>query len=146
MGNTGIEGQLIGRIETHDMAISIIGGRMIAKECLQLSHQIPLTGFLLAASLVTNDTTERLGSLGIVGGVEIIVGERIIPIGSGTIVNGVASLAADDIFGLIEPVLFGIAAHKPSIGNTINGGLGGIESRHIRKGGGSLIETAFLKL
>ena len=95
---------------------------------------------------MTDDTTQRLGGIGIVGSMEIVVGKGIVPVGHSTIVDCVATLTGDDIVGLIEPVLFGITTHKPCIGNAADGWLGGIEARHIRKGGGSLIETTFLKL
>ena len=55
-------------------------------------------------------------------------------------------LVADDILGIIEPVELSVAAGQPGTSLSVDGGLRLIEPADIAEGGGSLVESAALKL
>ena len=128
------------------MAIRIIGGGTVAHQRLQLSHQEPLTRFLLTASLVLDDLSQITDALLILLTADVVVCQRIIPVFYCSIVHGVTPLLHYHIFCIIKPVQLGITLCQPSARQTIDGWLGLIQATHIAECGGGLLKLAFLKL
>ena len=145
-GDTGIELKVVGRVLTDDVAVGTQRFGLVAEGCLQLSHEIPLAGPLLAAHLVLDDLAQIGHGLGIVAGVYIVVGEGEVPLFLGLPSDGVAAHVADDILGIVEPALFHIALGQPRTRLGIDGGLRTVEAAHVREGGSGIVECALMKL
>ena len=77
---------------------------------------------------------------------DIIVGKGIVPLLAGPPVDAVAAHLADDILGIVNPVLLDIALGQPSSRLAVDGRLCGIEAAHIGEGRGSLVERTLMKL
>ena len=113
---------------------------------LELSHQIPLTGALLAPHLVLYHLAQVGYCLGIPSGVYIIVGIGVVPFLHGAPVERVALDFCYHVFGIINPAFLDIAFCEPCPCSAVDGGLGGVEAAHVGKCRRSLVERAFHKL
>ena len=116
-------------------------------ECVfQLSQQEPFTCFLLFAHLVFDDFLEIRNSLLVIAGMNVIVGVCVVPLLLRTPMNGIPTHVADNIFCIVNPILFDVAFSQPSTSSSINGWLGLIEPAHISECRGSFIECSLVKL
>ena len=77
---------------------------------------------------------------------QIIVAQSVVPLLLCPPVNAVTLHIAYHVLGIIEPVALHIAFCKPCTRLAIDGGLSLVQARHIRKGGGGLVEGAFVEL
>ncbi len=100
-GNASIELQIVRRILPDDTAIGTEGLGIVAESGLQLSHEIPFAGTLLASHLVLDDLAQVGYGLGIVTCVYVIVGKGEIPLFLGLPGDGVTTHVADDILGIV---------------------------------------------
>ena len=95
----------------------------MSEQSLQLSHQEPLAGLLLAAGLVTDDLAQVGNGLGIALAVDVVVGIGVVPVLDGTPVHGVAALLGDDVLGIVDPPQLRVALGQPGTGTPQDGGL-----------------------
>ena len=95
---------------------------------------------------MTDDLLQIRDSLLIVARVYIIIRIRVVPFLLCAPIDRVAAHIADNVLGLVLPTRLDIALDQPCLRPMINGGLGGIEATHIRKGGDSLLEVALMEL
>ncbi len=146
LGNAGIELQLVGRTEPDHPFEGIESLILMTQQCLDLSQQEPLPGFLLATLLVFDDLAQVGDGLLVLLRVDIVIGIGVVPVGYGTVVHCVTLLLRHQVFGFIQPVELRIALGLPCTGNAPDGRLPLIQTCHIREGGGSLFELALLKL
>ena len=145
-GDAGIKLQFVGRIEPDDVAESLISLLLVADGSLQLSHQIPLAGFLLVSHLMAYHLPEIGNRLPGIPRVDIVIGEGIIPFLLGTPVDGIALDVSDHIFCIVGPSLLDIAFGKPGARLAVDGRLGGVKAAHIGEGGSSPLEIPLLEL
>ena len=144
--DTGIKLQFIRRVHADHLSERLIGFFLLTYGSLQLSHQEPLSCFLFAAHLMTDDLPQIRYRFLILTQMDIIIGIGIIPLLHGSPVHGVTLHLGNHILSIVEPVLFDIALGQPCPRLTVDGRLGGIEPAHIGKGGGSILEGALMKL
>ena len=85
-------------------------------------------------------------SLGIVSDMNIIVGEGIVPLFPGLPGDGVALRIADNVLSVITVAILYIALCQPRLRAHADGGLGLIETAHIRESGGRTVEVALMEL
>ena len=128
------------------MAECLVGFSVVANGSLQLSHEEPFACLLFAAHLVTDDFPQVGDGLGVVASVDVVVGQRVVPFLLGTPMDGVALHVADDVFGIVEPLLLHIAFSQPGTGTAVDGWLSLVETSHVGKGGGSLVEGTLVEL
>ena len=145
-GDAGIKLQFVGRIEPDDVAESLISLLLVADGSLQLSHQIPLAGFLLVSHLMAYHLPEIGNRLPGIPRVDIVIGEGIIPFLLGTPVDGIALDVSDYIFCIVGPSQLDIAFGKPGARLAVDGWLGGVKAAHIGEGGSSPLEIPLLEL
>ena len=145
-GDAGIKLQFVGRIEPDDVAESLISLLPVADGSLQLSHQIPLAGFLLVSHLMAYHLSEIGNRLPGIPRVDIVIGEGIIPFLLGTPVDGIALYVSDHIFCIVGPSQLDIAFGKPGARLAVDGRLGGVKAAHIGEGGSSSLEIPLLEL
>ena len=145
-GDAGIKLQFVGRIEPYDVAESLISLLLVADGSLQLSHQIPLAGFLLVSHLMAYHLPEIENRLPGIPRVDIVIGEGIIPFLLGTPVDGIALDVSDHIFCIVGPSLLDIAFGKPGARLAVDGRLGGVKAAHIGEGGSGPLEIPLLEL
>ena len=145
-GDVGIKLQFVGRIEPDDVAESLISLLLVADGSLQLSHQIPLAGFLLVSHLMAYHLPEIGNRLPGIPRVDIVIGEGIIPFLLGTPVDGIALDVSDHIFCIVVPALLDIAFGKPGARLAVDGRLGGVKAAHIGEGGSGPLEIPLLEL
>ena len=127
-GDAGIEVQFVGWIHTHHMAKSLIGILPLSEGGIELSQQIVLACFLLAAHLVLDHFLQVGDSLGVATCMDIIVGIGVVPFLHGSPVERVALHFRYYVLGVIEPVLFDIAFGQPGTGLTVDGWLRAVEA------------------
>ena len=145
-GDAGIKLQFVRRIEPDDVAESLISLLLVADGSLQLSHQIPLAGFLLVSHLMAYHLPEIGNRLPGITRVDIVIGEGIIPFLLGTPVDGIALDVSDHIFCIVGPSQLDVAFGKPGARLAVDGRLGGVKAAHIGEGGSSPLEIPFLEL
>ena len=126
-GYACVELHLIGRILPYHTSIGIGGGSLVAEQGLYLSHDEPLACALLASHLVAYDAAQILGSVGIVGCAQIVVGERIVPLLLCSPVYRVAPCGTYHVLGVIVPPFLYIAFGKPSSRLAVYGRLCAVE-------------------
>ena len=93
-----------------------------------------------------DDLAQIRDGRGVVARMDIVVGKGIVPFLPGTPVKGVTLHIADDILGVVQPVFLDIALGQPRPCPSIDGGLGLIDTTHIGKGGGSIVESTLMEL
>ena len=135
LGNAGVELQLVGRIESDDMLVGIVGIFTITQLGVYLSHQKPFAGFLLAAFFVLDDLSQIGDGFLKALAVDVKVGIGVVPVLDGTVVHAVAALLGDDVFGFIQPVHFRIALCLPGPCPSVDGWLCHVETGNIAEGG-----------
>ena len=146
LGDTGIERQLVGRVQLHHLTIGLFCLSTMPQQLLQLSHEEPLTCFLFLTGLMTDYLPQVLHRLLVLLGVDIVVGECIVPCLHTLIVQRIPAHTTDHVFGIIEPAELRIALGEPGLRHTVDGGLCVIHTHHIVEGGGSLVELSLLEL
>ena len=146
LGYPGIEFQFIGRVLSYGVLIGFVGFVVVAQSCLYLSHEEPFTCFLRLAPFVLDHLAQVGYGLLQLTVFHVIVGIGVVPVLDGSVVNGVAVHIADHILSIVEPAEFCIVLGQPGTGDGVLPGLCLVEAAHIRKGGGRLIEFAFLEL
>ena len=144
--DAGIELHLVRRVLGYHLLIGFIGLLLVSELRLQLSEQEVFASLLALTHLVLDDLAQIGNGLCIVAGVDVVVGERVVPFLLGAPVNGVAAHVADDVLGIVDPVLLNIALGKPGACPTVDGGLRGVEATHVVEGGGGFVEGTLVEL
>ena len=145
-GDAGIELHLVGRIQAHHMAVGLIRLGAMAECRFKLSEQIPLTCPLHSAHLVAYYFLQIGNGSGIVASVNIVIGIGIVPLFLCPPVHRIALHVANNVFCIVEPVFFDVTLGKPCPCPSVDGGLGFIESAHVREGRGCIVESSLMEL
>ena len=116
--DAGIELHLVRRVLCNHLLIGFIGLLLVSELRLQLSEQEVFAGLLALTHLVLDDLAQIGNGLCIVAGVDVVVGERVVPFLLGAPVDGVA----------------------------VDGGLRGVEAAHVVEGGGGFVEGTLVEL
>ncbi len=124
----GVELQFVWRTLAHHAAVSLVGHVTVSQFGLNLSHEIPHAGLLLLAALVLDGFRQIADSLLVSAAAHIKSGIGIVPVLHGTVVHRVTLHLRYHVFGIVEPVEFGVAACQPRTGNTVYFGLRGIQT------------------
>ena len=144
--NAGVEFYLVGRILGHHLLIGFVGFLFMTKFRLQLAEQVVLAGFLAFAHLVLDDLAQIRNSLRVVARVDVVVGHGVIPLLLCAPVDAVAAHVANDVLGIVYPVLLDVALCQPSAGTAVDGGLRLVEAAHIIERRGGLVEGTLVEL
>ena len=90
LSDAGVKLQLVGWVQSNDMLERLVGFRFLSQQRLNLSHQEPLTGFLLAALLMLDDLAEIGQGLLVATSTDVIVRQRVVPVFLCAVVDAVA--------------------------------------------------------
>ncbi len=77
---------------------------------------------------------------------DVIVGQRIVPLFLRAPVDGIALHIPDNVLGFIELVVLHIALGQPCARPAVDGGLRGVEATHITECGDGRVEIGLMKL
>ena len=128
------------------MLESLVSLSVVADGSLQLAHEIPFAGFLLASHLMAYHLAEIRDGSGCLALVDIIVGIGVVPFLLGSPVDGITLHIAYHVFCIVSEILLDIAFGKPCTSLAVDGWLGGIETAHVRESGGCRLEIALEEL
>ena len=103
LGDAGIELQFVGWVQAHHVAEGFVSVLAVAQLRMELSHQKPLAGFLLATGLMLDDLAQIGDGLFVAFAADVVVGIGIVPVLDGTIVHRVATLLRYHILCIVEP-------------------------------------------
>ena len=145
-GDTGVEGQLVGRVLLEHLAVGFVGLVLPAQLGQELPHEEPFAGPLLAAHLMLDHLAQVGDGLLVLMGVDMVVGVGVVPFFPRVPVDRVALHVAHHVFGVVEPFLLYVALGQPGACLAVNGGLRLVEAAHVVEGGGGLVESTFVEL
>ena len=101
LGNARVELQFVGRVQSDNVLKSLVGLVFMSQDGLQLSHQEPLTGFLLPSAFVFDGLAQILRGLLVASAVYVIVGIRVVPVLHSPEVHRVALLLGNDVLSVV---------------------------------------------
>ena len=146
LGNAGIKLQLVRRILGGHTTIGLISLLRTSKAGEHLSHDKPLASLLRLAVFPAYHLPQIRHCLLQLTRAQVVVSHGLVPGRLGRIVDGVSILISDHVLGVIHPVQLTVTACQPGASHAVDGRLGLVQAAHVTKGGGSLVEGAFLKL
>ena len=146
LGDAGIKLHLIGGMVPDHVLIGIVGFLTMSELCLYLSHQIPFSGTLHTALLMSDHLPQIGHGLLVVALGDVVVGIGVVPVLHGPEVHRVTAHITDHVFCIIHPSQFRIALGKPGSGQSVLHRLCVVEPCHIGEGGGGFLEGPLLEL
>ena len=129
--DAGVELNLVRRVLGDHLLVSLISLLLMSELSLELSEQEVLACLLALAHLVLNDLLQVGHSFRIVARVDVVIGQRVVPLLLCSPMDAVAAHVADHVLSIVYPVLLNVALGEPGAGTPIDGGLRGVEATHV---------------
>ena len=145
-GDAGVELQLVGRVLADDAFERFVSQLAVSERSLQLSHEKPLAGFLLAAHLVLDDFAQVGDGFLVFAGVYVIVGVGVVPLLHCPPVERVALHIAYHVLGIVHPALLDIRLGEPCACLAVDGRLCLVKAAHVGEGRCRVLERSLMEL